>query len=312
MPATIVAVILLATGPAMAIAETRLPLDSAAIDALWDYDQPAASEARFRTLLATAAPGSPERLELLTQVARAQGLQRQFAQADATLDEVERALAGQPARIEIRYLLERGRVLNSSGQKESALPLFEAALAAGRAAQEDFLAIDAAHMIAIAAPPEDRLKRNLEALALAGRTADSRAKKWLGSLYNNIGWNYHDRGDYATALGYFEKALTEREARGDSQSIRVARWCVARALRSLKRYDDALAIQQALLAEYEKVGGGDGYVYEELGELALARRDAAAAPPWFAKAYAALSTDPWLVANEPARLARLRELGGVR
>ncbi len=36
------------------------------IDSLWDYDDPAGSEARFRAALPNAAP--PERLELLTQI----------------------------------------------------------------------------------------------------------------------------------------------------------------------------------------------------------------------------------------------------
>src|SRR6266545_7528246 len=44
-----------------------------AIDTLWDFDDPAASEHRFRERLASTA--GDERLEVLTQLARAQGLQ---------------------------------------------------------------------------------------------------------------------------------------------------------------------------------------------------------------------------------------------
>ena len=42
------------------------------IDSLWDYGDPAGSEARFRVALAGAA--AELRPELLTQIARAQGL----------------------------------------------------------------------------------------------------------------------------------------------------------------------------------------------------------------------------------------------
>jgi tetratricopeptide (TPR) repeat protein len=212
----------------------------------------------------------------------------------------------------VRYLLERGRVFNSSGQAMKAVPLFRDALERGRQASEDFLAIDAAHMLGIAAPPADRLKWNLEALAMTERTSDLRSKRWLASLYNNIGWTYHERGEYATALQYFQKALPAWQTRGGDNEVRIAKWTIARALRSLRHLDEAWAIQRALLAEYEATAEPSGYVYEELAEIELARNDETAAGPWFAKAYAALSADPWLKANESVRLERLRRRGGVQ
>jgi hypothetical protein len=69
-------------------------------DELWDYNQPGESEARFRQALAEQAPGSPLYVEILTQIARAQGLQRNFDAAHQTLDEAQRLLhtdaAGSP------------------------------------------------------------------------------------------------------------------------------------------------------------------------------------------------------------------------
>ena len=52
-------------------------------DALWDYEQPAKTEVAFRALLSQAeASGNPSYyIELLTQIARTQGLQRDFAAA---------------------------------------------------------------------------------------------------------------------------------------------------------------------------------------------------------------------------------------
>src|SRR5438067_13391224 len=116
-------------------------LDTAWLDRGRDFDQPAETEKRFRRELETLSPGAA-RLELQTQIARAQGLQRQFDLAHATLDGVEKTLAGRPPRVAIRYLLERGRVFNSSSMPDRAVPLFHDALDEARAAHEDFLAID--------------------------------------------------------------------------------------------------------------------------------------------------------------------------
>jgi tetratricopeptide (TPR) repeat protein len=287
------------------------PLDTAWLDQNWDFDRPAESEARFRRQLATLPPASTARLELLTQIARAQGLQRQFDAAHATLDGVEMLLAGQPPRVEVRYLLERGRVFNSSNRAERAVPLFREALDRARAAGEDFLAIDAAHMLGIAAPVQERLRWDLEAVAMTERSGDARSKRWLASLYNNIGWTYHERGEYAAALEYFEKALPAWQARGGATNVRIAYWSIARACRSLGRLDEALAIQERLAREGAEANAPDGYVYEELGELWLAKGDSAAARPNFARAYALLGADKALQADAPARLERLKRLAGI-
>jgi tetratricopeptide (TPR) repeat protein len=291
-------------------AMSTAPLDTAWLDRTWDFDRPAETETRFRHELETLSPGAA-RLELQTQIARTQGLQRQFDAAHATLDGVEKALGGQPPRVGIRYLLERGRVYNSSRRTERAMPLFRQALDKARAAHEDFLAIDAAHMLGIAAPADERLRWNLEALAMTERTDDARSKRWLASLYNNIGWTYHDRGEYATALEYFEKALPAWRSRGGANEVRAARWAIARAYRSLGRYDDALTIQRELAVEGAEAGAPDGYVDEELGELLLSKGDPLAARPHFARAFKLLDADAGLRASEPERLARLRRLGGV-
>ena len=238
-------------------------------------------------------------------------MQREFAAAHATLDAVERSLPGQPERVAVRYLLERGRVFNSSRQPDKAVPLFQDALDRARAGGEDFLAIDAAHMLGIAAPSETRLKWNLDAVAMTEKMRDERARRWLASLYNNIGWTYHERGEYASALAYFEKAVPAWEARGDPRGVHIARWAVARAYRSLGRNDDALAIQRQLEAEGVAANAPDGYVYEELGELLLANGERAAAQTHFARAFELLGGDATFRANEPERLARLRRLGGI-
>lgn len=287
---------------------------SAKLDSRWDFAKPEVSEARFREALGQYAATSREALEITTQLARAQGLQRQFDAAHATLDRVEPGLERVDARVRIRYLLERGRTYNASGAPAKAVPLFrQAAEVAARAGRDAdlFYEVDALHMLGIAAPASERLDWNLKARAAAERAKEPRTRAWLGSLYHNLGWTYFERGDHGTALDYWQKSLAMREASGDAARLKVARWTVARGYRALGRLDDAERLQRELADENLKSGEEDGYVYEELAEIALARRDRAAAAPWAAKAHALLLEDAWLAATEPERLKRLAQLGGA-
>jgi tetratricopeptide (TPR) repeat protein len=210
----------------------------------------------------------------------------------------------------VRYLLERGRVHNSSNEPGKATPFFKEAWELGLAEGVDFYAVDAAHMMAIAEPPEKQLMWAEKAMDLAEKTEDERAKKWLGPLYNNTGWTYHDLGEYEKALRLFEKSLAWREAREDEAGARIARWTIARAYRSLNRIDEALAMQLALQAEIdERDLDEDGYVYEEIAECLLLLGRDGEAQPYFDLAYHYLSLDPWLVENEAERLERLKTLG---
>lgn len=286
-------------------------------DKLWDYDHPDSTEQKFRELLPQAEQSGnlDYRLQLQTQIARALGLQQKFDEAQALLDQVKADLDAHPdadLRVaRVRYLLERGRTYNSSNQKEKSIPLFEEAWRIGREIGNDRLAIDAAHMLAIVEEPEKAVEWFERGVATAEASKDESAKGWLGPLYNNLGWTYHDQGQYEKALETFQKALAYREARGQARQTRIAKWAVARALRSLDRVDEALRIQRQLLEEWKEAGEEDGYVYEELGECLLLEKKEDEARPNFAKAYELLSTDPWLATNEPDRIARLKELGGV-
>jgi len=290
-------------------AETE-PVVEASVDfdSWWDYDHPDVTEGRFKALLPELPADSPIRLELLTQIARAQGLQRRFDDAHRTLDAVEPQLPIEPARITARYLLERGRVFNSARQPDQARPLFERAWAVAGAADQDGLAVDAAHMLAIVSTGAAVLDWNLRALALAERSTQAAARRWLGSLLNNIGWTYHEAGRYPDALSCFERAAVWRRENGGGHAEQVARWSVARALRSLGRHTEALAILQQLEAEFATAPEPDGYVFEEIAEnlWMLGRLDAAR--PYFARAATTLAQDAYLVDNEPQRLRRLAEL----
>lgn len=279
-------------------------------DALWDYSQPDQTEARFREVLLQMPEGEPAFLELLTQIARAQGLQRKFEKAHQTLDQVERRLGELPSRTRIRYLLERGRLFSSSGQPEKGRPLFEEALELGKQLSEDFYAIDAIHMLAIISPPDQGLALNLQAIQMAEASGQEKGRNWLGSLYNNTGWSYHGLGNYAAALQIFEKAEAWQRSKGRVYETRIAQWCVGRTLRSLGLVEEALSKQMALKHEWEADGvERDGFVFEEIGECLLLLNRAEEARRYFSKAHQILSQDPWLTEQEPDRLARLQELG---
>ena len=188
---------------------------------LWDFDDLDATEARFRAL----------RAEALTQLARVRGLREDYDAGDQLLDEVTE----DDARVRIRVDLERGRLRRSSGDKEAALPLFERAFAAAVAAGEDWLAGDAAHMAALAAPDRDGFaawtNRGLE---LADRSSD--AAYWAGPLLNNLGWEHFDAEEYEKALSLFERALAVREQDpGNQAAIGHAREAVAEARKALGR-----------------------------------------------------------------------------
>jgi tetratricopeptide (TPR) repeat protein len=278
-------------------------------DSLWDYSDPHQTENKFREILLQIPEDNPAYLELLTQIARSQGLQQKFDKAHQTLDQVERRLGNYTSRAKIRCQLERGRVLNSSGHPEEARPFFEQALDMAKNLSEDFYAVDALHMLAIVAPPASSLDLNLLAIQFAESSEQERARGWLGSLYNNTGWSYHELGDYASALDMFQKAEAVRKLEGDVNQIRIATWCVARALRSLQRVEEALSKQMTLKDEFETAGESDGYVFEEIGECLLALDRAQEAQPYFAKAYEILSQDTWLAEKETERIKRLKELG---
>ncbi|NOZ09193.1 MAG: tetratricopeptide repeat protein [FCB group bacterium] len=290
--------------------ETITPLPD--FDSMWNYNDPAASEKVFRDLLPNAKRSRNKSYyaQLLTQIARAQGLQDNFTGANETLDRVQNLLTDEMIVARVRYLLERGRVLNSSGSPEKAKPLFLQAWELATANGKDYWAVDVAHMLGIVEPPEKQLYWSLKALTISEKTTDPRAKGWRGPLYNNIGWTYHDLGQFDTALVYFQKGLKWREKIGDQAGALIAKWTVGRTFRSLGRLDEALDLQKKLEQEIsEKALPPDGYVFEELGELYLLKGDQENSRRYFKLAYDILSQDSWLQKNQPDRLARLKKMG---
>jgi tetratricopeptide (TPR) repeat protein len=281
-------------------------------DKLWNFNDPADSEQKFRAQLESAKKSGDalRELELLTQIARAQGLQQKFNDAHATLDQVESRLReSDNPLIRTRYLLERGRVFNSAKQRDRAIPQFTDAMNLALQHQLDFYAIDAIHMLGIAeSDSEKQLAWNFKAMQLAEAGKDERARGWLGSLYNNIGWAYYEQERYDEALEIFRKCAAFFEAPNRPDRLRIARYSIGKTLRALGQLDRALVIQMELYNDGKLRNEPDGYVCEEIAECLLAQGKPSEAKPYFRRAHELLSQDEWLKRDEPKRLQRLQEL----
>lgn len=238
---------------------------------LWDFDDPQGSEQRFREA-AEAATGA-DRLVLLTQVARALGLQERFAEGHDLLVRLLAEPDEAPvvdAEVSTRVALERGRLLRSAEHPDEARPLFEAAVRGASEAGLDALLVDALHMVALVAAPEEQVSLLDEALGVSRSSVEPAARRWEASLLNNLGMTHADAGDWHSALTAFEQALAARRVAGGAGDVRIARWMVAWALRNGGRQEEALAIQRELKEELLAAGESDPYVDEELELLTRA------------------------------------------
>ena len=280
-------------------------------DILWDYEHPGSTEGKFRELLPAAIDSLDISYlaELLTQIARAEAMQRKFQEAQKTLDRVEKALPKADQRVSVRYVLERGRVLSLSGKPREAQPRLREGFNLALMLKMDLHAIDAARMMAVA-EPEKALEWNMKALDLADKSADAGANKVKGPLYSSIGWNHFEGKEYQEALFMFQKALQYTDQLGDPLKIRTAKWSVAKVLRVIEHTEEALDMQRKLFEEYQGEGKRNGYVYEEIAECLLVMGQREEAEGWFAAAYTELSKDP-RIARDQNRLNRLKELGAV-
>ena len=278
---------------------------------LWSFGDPAASESRFREAVEKGRSAGDEAYvsEALTQLARSQGLQRRFEEALDTIGEASKLNGSGAGRVLVRIELETGRLFNSSGRNAQALVHFHRALRLAIDIDEEFLAVDAAHMIAIAEPSlEDQLKWNERALELAAAANDPRARSWKGSLLNNLGWTFFDKGDLEKAQRLFDEALEFRTDEGNPVKVRIAMWAVARTRRARGEVNQALGMQLALQEELRRSGADDGFVQEEIGECLLELGKGEEARPHFSAAFELLSRDPRVSADQPDRLVRLERL----
>src|ERR1700730_305717 len=205
---------------------------------LWDFDDLDASEQRFRAQL-NREVSDEGRAEVLTQLARVYGLREQIAEGDRLIDQAT-ALASSSAIVSIRIQLERGRLLRSGGDDAGALRLFKSAFEAARQAGKQFLAADAAHMAALAAPDRQAmLAWTDKGTRIAESSSDPEVYYWLGPLLNNLGGAYMDSGEYAEALDSFQRALEVRKRYPEMPvALQHAKEAVVEALTALGREEE--------------------------------------------------------------------------
>ena len=260
----------------------RSQLDLAA---LWDFNNPALSEQRFKAALAGAS--DDDVLILQTQIARSHGLRRDFEAARKLLVDVQPQLAGASAEARVRHALEWGRV-HASGRhppesvddaaKAEARRSWQQALQLARQAQLDDLAIDAIHMFAfIDTTPAQQQQWAEEALAVVLSSTQAAAQRWQASVRNNLGYALQLQDRHDEALAQYQQALALRRKAGNAQNTLVAGYMVAHSLRLQGRGEEALVMQQQLLRDSEALGAVDPYVLDELALLHRARGDAAQA-----------------------------------
>jgi tetratricopeptide (TPR) repeat protein len=275
--------------------------------ALWDFGDLDASEERLRAQL-EAEDSQQGRAEVLTQLARVEGLRGEFEAGERLIEEAE--AAGPTGVASARVDIERGRLRRSSGDRDAAFPLFEAAYAKAVEASQWYIAADAAHMAALAAPDRDGFVTwTTRGIDLGD--AHEEAAYWVGPLLNNLGWEHYDTGEHDLALESFERALRVRERDpGNPEPIALARYAVGKALRALGRSEEAIPLVEQAAAWAESEGTPDGWYHEELAEeyAALGRDEDARTH--------ARTAIPLLEAADPSfaddaeRAARLRVLAG--
>jgi tetratricopeptide (TPR) repeat protein len=277
--------------------------------ALWDFGDLDGSEKRMRAQLSLEA-SDEGRAEVLTQLARVEALRGDFEAGERLVQEAE-VIAGTSRLASARIDLERGRLRRSSGNAEAALPLFESAFALALEEGQYFVATDAAHMAALAAPDRAGFQAwTQRGIELAEEHAS--ASYWRGSLLNNLGWDHYEAGDYTEAVETFERALRAREADpGNPEPIALARYALGKALRAIGRAAEAIPQLEQAVAWAAGEGAPDGWYHEELAEEYAAagretdaREQARLALPLLEEA------DPSF-AEDPVRAVRLRELAGT-
>jgi tetratricopeptide (TPR) repeat protein len=255
---------------------------------LWNFDDLDESQARLEAQLGDER-SDEERAEVLTQLARVGGLRGDFDAGDRLLDEA----------VEL-----------ASGEVEASLPLFEAAFVRALGVGQYFVAADAAHMAALAAPDREGFVAWTERGIAVAEEQDG-AAYWSGSLLNNLGWEYYEAGELEPALDAFERALRARERDPENAAaIEIARYAVGKTLRALGRAKEAVPLLEQAVESATQRGTADGWLHEELAEeyAALGRADDA-------RGHARLAiplleaADPSF-AEDPERRTRLAAIAG--
>jgi hypothetical protein len=198
-------------------------------EACWDYSDPWGSEARLRAHLSDVeVSGRPAaQAETLSQIARAQVFQQRFDEAHATMA-LAKPLKVTSMRVKARLRLEAGRLAHAEGAPGRGCAEFLAALDLAARAGDDALRVDAAHMLGIVSSVPEQIEWNIRAISMAAMSRDPRARRWLGTLYANLGCACFDAQQFDVALAWFRLAQLWASRYGTPAQVRNARARIAR------------------------------------------------------------------------------------
>lgn len=287
------------------------------IDGFWDLENPENTETRIRQQFPEGElPWTPSAVEALIQWARLLAFQDDFVKAKSTLVQAQNLIAGfddvTRTRLEIRHLLEQGRLLVLQMTPMNAQTYFNQAWILSMKSGHVFFAIDAALMLSISQPPKFKKEWLQKGLQLGTATTDPQAKFWLPFLYSMVAWQDFDLHRYPEALESFENALKGPYLPSGQKMVYLVRWGLARTLRGLKENQKALDMQKELLTDLESQNRISGHVYLEIAEClqGLQRQDEAKS--YFESAFKTLSSDKWFSDNKADELSRMQHLSKDR
>lgn len=284
------------------------------IDGYWSSGDLAVTEAAIRAVLPTDLAGewNSTALNAITQLVRVQNLQGKSTEARETLELARKLIHALPpangARNKIRLLIEEGRHLCLAMMPSKAQTHFQQAWTMATSANEAFLAIEIAVMFSISQPPKSKNDWLQRAIELAEKADVPEARLWLAQLYLMDGWHAFDFRRFEDALKSFKLALDRPSERGEMTSPIMIKWCIARALRALGRNQEALDIQNELLAEVSISGKLNGYIFLEIAECLQLLKKTEEAKTYFESAYKELSVNGWYSDNNASELSRMQHL----
>ena len=220
------------------------------------------------------------RVEALAQVARCYSIRHLGDQGRPHLEQAGALASPTDPLGWSRYQNVKGVYQREDGDREGATVTFTALYdyCLEKALHER--AINAAHMVAIAADAETQVAWGLKGIAAAEAGG---FEGWLAVLWNNLGWTYDELARYPEALAALETAREYHWKTGDDVAKLIADWSVGHAHRMVGDLQTAGAWMEKTLkwaeARYAAEPGAEtaewvGFSLKEMGEIALLERGA--------------------------------------
>lgn len=191
-----------------------------------EYDEARKLYEEAATSAAAAGNVSVE-VEALAQVARMYAIQDDYDQGRRWLEKSKSLASPDDPEGWSRYLGVRGRFewqdeKDNDKAKATFVEMYE------YCGEHELFSrqLDAAHMVAIVAPPAEQVEWALNAIHAAENAGQ---KGWLAVLWNNLGWTYEEQGEYEKMLDALVKARKYHHEVGNDHSKLVADFGVGRA-----------------------------------------------------------------------------------